>query len=74
MLKINQKVRVRENLKDELIKLGFSKYSSEKLQDKFVNTVQNIYQIWKDDEIDNQYWATIEMCVELPLQCLEEIE
>lgn len=74
MLKVNQKVIVKNNLYDELVKLGISKYSARNLHDEFVGTKQNIYHIWKDDEDENQYWATIELSVEIPVQCLGEIE
>lgn len=72
MLNIGQKVIVKDNLYSELIKLRINKKSSELIHNEYVGTIQHIYHIWKDDEIEDQYWATIEMCVELPLQCLEE--
>lgn len=70
-MKVEDKVIVKDNLKDELKKLTFEDYTCESMQERFANTEQEIFSLWKND--DGQEYATVDLCCEIPVQCLEVI-
>lgn len=72
MFKIGDKVKIKNNLGEELKRLEFDDYVCKNFQKTFVNTEQEIFSLWKD-KYDGQEYATIDLCVEIPIQCLELI-
>lgn len=71
-MKVGDKVIVKSNLKDELKKLTFEDYTCESMHERFANTEQEILALWKND--DGQEYATVDLCYEIPVQCLEVIQ
>ena len=71
-LKVGDKVIVKDNLKDELKKLTFNYDTCESMQERFANTKQEVFALWKND--DGQEYATVDLCCEIPVQCLEVID
>ncbi len=71
-LKVGDKVIVKDNLKDELKKLTFDTGTCECMQERFANTKQEVFALWKND--DGQEYATVDLCCEIPVQCLEVID
>lgn len=67
-----QKVKIKENLYQELKSLGFDELVCENFVNEFGGKVFDVLKIWKDEEID-QYFVTIDVCVEIPIQCCEFI-
>lgn len=72
-MKVGDKVIVKDNLKDELKKLTFEDYTCESMQERFANTEQEIYSLWTDKDSGQEY-ATVDLCCEIPVQCLEVID
>ena len=42
----------------------------EEMCNKYVNHIVKIYDVWVDKD-SNQEYATIDLCVEIPVQCLK---
>lgn len=72
-MKVGDKVIVKDNLKDELKKLTFEDYTCESMQERFANTEQEIYSLWTNKDSGQEY-ATVDLCCEIPVQCLEVID
>lgn len=72
-MKVGDKVIVKDNLKDELKKLTFENYTCDSMQERFANTEQEIYSLWTDKDSGQEY-ATVDLCCEIPVQCLEVID
>ena len=70
-MKIGDKVVVKDNLKDELLKLTFDKITCENMAEHFVGTEQQILALWANE--DGQGYATVDLCCEIPVQCLDVI-
>lgn len=71
-MKIGDKVRVKDNLKEELLKLKFGEATSDGMAERFTGTKQEIFALWSDEESEQEY-ATVDLCCEIPVQCLEVI-
>ena len=71
-MKIGDKVRVKDNLKEELLKLTFGEATSEGMAERFTGTEQEIFALWTDEESGQKY-ATIDLLCEIPVQCLEVV-
>ena len=71
-MKVGDKVRVKENLKEELKKLTFDDGTCESMHEAFANTEQEIFSLWKNE--DGQEYATVDLCCEIPVQCLEVVK
>lgn len=70
-LKVGDKVKVKNNLKDVLLSLTFAQSTSDNMQENFAGTTQEILSLWADE--DGQEYATVDLCCEIPVQCLELI-
>lgn len=68
MIKIGDSVVVKENLIKELIKLEFDSHVI-KMMGKLIGNKYFIYDIWNDKRT-NQKYATVDLCLEIPIQCL----
>jgi hypothetical protein len=68
-MKVGNKVIVKDNLEEELIKLTFDKSTAKEMANRFVGTKQEIFALWTDKE-DGQEYATVDLCCEIPVQCL----
>ena len=68
-MKVGDLVIVKANLKEELIKLTFDKTTAESMANQFVGTKQEILALWTDND-DGQEYATVDLCCEIPVQCL----
>ena len=71
-MKIGDKVIVKDNLEKELLNLDFDKITSKNFAKAFVGTVQEIFDLWTDDDSDQEY-ATVDLCCEIPVQCLKKV-
>lgn len=69
-MKIRDSVIVKDNLKSELKRLTFDEITCEDMAEKFIGTKQEIFDLWIDEESGQEY-ATIDLCCEIPVQCLE---
>ena len=70
-MEIGDKVIVKDNLEDELLKLAFDDETSKSMADRFVGTEQEVLELWTDD---GQEYATVDLCCEIPVQCLEVMQ
>lgn len=66
MIDKGDKVIIKDNLIKVLNKLDMC-YDEEAFRE-LIGTEQKVYSIW---ESGNQKYATIDLCVETPIQCLE---
>ncbi len=71
-VKVGDVVIVKDNLKQELIKLTFDDITAEGMAERFVGTKQKIFQLWADEESGQEY-ATVDLCCEIPVQCLHKV-
>lgn len=71
MIKVGDKVIVKDNLKEELLNLTFDSETSESMAERFVGTKQEVFSLWTNE--DGQMYATVDLCCEIPVQCLEVI-
>lgn len=69
-MKVGDKVIVKDNLEEELIKLTFWEETAKGMAERFVGTKQEIFALWTDDESGQEY-ATVDLCCEIPVQCLQ---
>ena len=69
MIKINDTVIIKDNLTEELMKLDFEEYCVENMKE-LIGTIQTVYSLWVDEDTNQQY-TSIDLCVEIPVQCLE---
>lgn len=70
-MQVGDKVIVKDNLKDELLKLTFHEETCENMAEHFTGTEQEIFALWTNE--DGQEYATVDLCCEIPVQCLEVI-
>ena len=69
-MKIGDKVIVKNNLREELRKLKFCETTCEAMEERFVGTICEVFNLWSED---GQEYATVDLCCEIPVQCLEVI-
>ena len=69
MIKIGDSVVIKENLVEELIKLEFDDHIIEMMK-KLIGNKYFVYDIWNDKQT-NQEYVTVDLCLEIPIQCLE---
>ena len=72
-MKVGDRVKIKNNLKEELKKLTFENCTCERMQKQFANTEQEIFSLWKDEDSGQEY-ATVDLCCEIPVQCLEVLQ
>ena len=72
IVKVGNKVIVKTNLEEELRKLTFDEFTCKNMAEHFVGTEQEIFALWKNE--DGQEYATVDLCCEIPVQCLEVIK
>lgn len=70
-MKIGDKVIVKNNLREELRKLKFDKTTCEAMEERFTGTICEVFNLLKSE--DGQEYATVDLCCEIPVQCLEVI-
>ena len=70
-MKVGDKVIVKNNLESELRRLTFNESTCVNMAEHFVGTEQEIFDLWKNE--DGQEYATVDLCCEIPVQCLEVI-
>lgn len=71
-MKVGDKVIIKNNLEEELLKLEFDNETSRGMAKKFVGTTQKVFDLWIDE--DGQEYATVDLCCEIPVQCLEIVK
>ena len=72
-MKVGDKVIVKDNLEKELLNLKFDNETSRSMARKFVGTVQKVLSLWTDEDSGQEY-ATVDLCCEIPVQCLEIVK
>lgn len=70
MIREGNLIKIKSNLVEELLKLGFNKNEAEELK-IFEGTEQMAYEIYDEDGVA---WVTIDLCCEVPLLCCEKIK
>lgn len=70
MINKGEKIKIKNNVVSELLKLGFEKGSAESMK-IFENTEQIVHDIYEDE---GTTYVTVELCCEIPLQCCEVLE
>lgn len=70
-MKVGDKVKVKDNLLNELRRLTFDESTCESMAKRFMGTEQEVFALWKNE--DGQEYATVDLCCEIPVQCLEVI-
>ena len=70
-MKIGDKVIVKNNLREVLRKLTFDETTCEAMEARFAGTICEVFNLWKNE--DGQEYATVDLCCEIPVQCLEVI-
>lgn len=70
-MKIGDKVIVKNNLGEELRRLKFDETTCDAMEERFVGTICEIFNLWNSE--DGQEYATVDLCCEIPVQCLEVI-
>lgn len=71
-MKIGDRVIVKNNLEEELLKLTFGKETTKRMAEHFVGTEQEVFALWTNE--DGQVYATVDLCCEIPVQCLEIVK
>lgn len=72
-MKVRDRVRVKDNLAKELIRLKFDVRTTNNMVRRFVGSTITIKSLWMDD-LDGQQYATVDLCCEIPVQCLEVVK
>ena len=67
MIKKGDKIKVKDNVVSELLKLGFDSGSAKSMI-VFENTEQTALDVYEDE---GNIYVTVELCCEIPLQCCE---
>ena len=70
-MKVGNKVIVKDNLEEELRKLTFDEDTCKSMAERFAGTEQKVFELWEDE--NGQEYATVDLCCEIPVQCLEVI-
>lgn len=68
-MKVGDKVVVKDNLESELRRLTFDESTCKNMAEHFIGTEQEIFALWTNE--DGQEYATVDLCCEIPVQCLE---
>lgn len=63
------KIKVKDNVVSELLKLGFAKTSAKSMV-VFENTEQIARDIYTNE---GQVYVTVDFCCEIPIQCCEKL-
>jgi len=69
MILKGDKIRVKDNVVSELLNLGFEESSSKSMK-MFENTEQTAHDVY---EHKGQTYITVDLCCEIPLQCVEKV-
>ena len=72
-MKAGDRVLVKDNLAKELIRLKFDVRTVNNMVRRFVGSTITIQSLWTDD-LDGQQYATVDLCCEIPVQCLEVVK
>ena len=70
MIKKGDKIKIKDNVVSELLKLGFE-IDSAKSMASFEDTIQKVYDIFDEDGIT---YVSFDICCEIPLKCCEELK
>lgn len=70
-IKIGDTIKISKNLNDELKRLGFAPDSLERTCN-LAGKEAYVHNIWKDS-VSKQEYATVDLCVEIPIQCCKKI-
>jgi len=65
----NDMIVIKDNLEEVMNKIGFDPEESKRFGKLYSGTMQTALTIWTDH--DGQEYVTIDLCVEIPLQCCE---
>lgn len=60
-------VIIKDNLAQRMRELGFHESQCRAFHEKFQKSVQPALAVWSEPE--GQEWVTIDLCVEIPLEC-----
>lgn len=71
MIQKGDKVVIGANLFETMVRLGFGIPTCSSFQMKYANTIQTAHSVWTDD--GHQY-VTIDLCVEIPIECCTKME
>lgn len=69
MIQKGKKYVVKNNLVEELTKLNFDETTVEMMAEEYIGKEIEVYDFWMDTN-DKQEYVTVDLCVEIPVQCL----
>lgn len=69
-MKVGDKVLVKDNLEEVMRRLKFDEECIARFVPHFRGTEQEIWEIYHNDDNDTDF-ATVDLCCEIPLECLE---
>lgn len=81
-IKKGDKVRIKENLMDELVRCGFNERKMELFVERFSGKTVTALDVYKDVDIylggvkiegSNEWFVTVELCCEVPINACELI-
>lgn len=73
-ISVGSNVIIKENLCEELTKLDFMEETVDMMKELIGHTYE-VFDIWEDEfNNNNQKYVTVDLCVEIPIQCLELVE
>ena len=69
-MEVGDKIRIKFNLLHEMKRLEFDDDIINSFCTKYSGTIQKILAIWSDGD---QEYVTIDLCCEVPIQCIEVV-
>jgi hypothetical protein len=74
-IKKGDKILIKDNLMEELVKVGFDKIEMEPFVERFKGKVETAYDVYEDEDSKGNKvtFVTVELCCEVPLNACELI-
>lgn len=74
-IKVGDKVKIKSNLRAELSRLRFIPTAIDKTVDRWQGKTLEALDVYIDkDNGTNEYFVTVELCVEIPINCCELVK
>lgn len=69
-IKVGDQIRIKENLMDELVRVGFKKEEMETFVKRFKGKNASALDVYQQD---GEWFVTVKLCCEIPLRACERI-
>lgn len=60
---------IKDNLREVMTNLEFDEDTIDAFVDRYIGKKMKVYYIWEDE--DGQKYATVDLCVEIPIECCQ---